>query len=300
MHNKKPTIIATHLRPVMPGVLHFILNTECNSWMLRPVSGSPGVCDFCYRPNEKISASECNIKKLFQMVKKESTISRIVFTGGEPLMRYNHFEFAVKVAKKLGFEVNVHTNGLCLAEKYSKIREWVDVFSLAIDGSCPGTADWKRGAGFFNRFINNVNLLIHNKATIAFNTFIDSYNFFDLNNMAKLISDFSKRTRVEYWLISQYRPALKDDSEKNFFYHFSPKQFKEKIENIVKLYPEINIYSQPTREIGHYPLRVWLLADGILTMDSGDPYDRRHVIIGHCLRDGFGKLYRRALQIRNG
>lgn len=291
----------THLKPVMPGVLHFILNTECNAYGFKSVDGYSEICGFCYRSTKKVIASKKNIEKLLKMIKQESEVSRIVFTGGEPLIQKNNYiAFAVEMAKSLGFEVNIHTNGLCLFDKYSEIGKWVDVFTLAIDGSCSRTADWKRGVGFFEHFIDNVKLLINDKKTIAFNTFVDSHNFFDLDDMAKMISGFTKRTKIEYWLISQYRPTVEDVDKKNSFYCFSPSRFKARIEKIVKLYPQINIYSQPTRENESYPIRIWLFVDGFLTVDTGNHHDRRHVVVGNCFKDGFKVLYKKAFKIRDG
>ena len=122
----------------MPKVLHFVLNTECNAWDLKSAKDSPGVCRFCYRATEKVVATKQDIDRLLRMVRQESNIERIVFTGGDPLMpQNNHVEFAVQLSKELGFIVNIHTNGLFLEKKFSGIGQWIDVFTLAIDGANP-------------------------------------------------------------------------------------------------------------------------------------------------------------------
>ena len=145
-------IITNYSRLPIPKLLHFVLNTDCNAWNLSSAKDSPGVCGYCYRGKEKVSTTILKIKKLLYMVHEESDISRIVFTGGDSLMPDNHIEFATQYAKELGFTVNIHTNGLLLLEKYQKIKQFVDVYTLAIDGSFEKTADWARGSGYLLSF----------------------------------------------------------------------------------------------------------------------------------------------------
>ena len=288
-----------HLKLVIPKTLHFVLNTECNAWDLKSMAGSPGVCRFCYRATEKVATSQEKIAQLMRLVREESEICRIVFTGGDPLMpKDNHIEFAVQQAKELEFVVNIHTNGLLLAAKYPTIGQWIDVFTLAIDGASADTANWERGEGYFERFLDNMQLLIREGKTVAFNTFVSPHNFRDLENIAKMISSFAMKTQVEYWLISQYRPIARDSAKKRELYCFSDEQFKAAVEKIVQMYPDLNVYSQPTRQDDLYPLRIWLLADGVLTMDTGKSSLNRNVVVGNCLESGFMNLYNHALRMR--
>lgn len=290
-----------HERPPMPRVLHFVLNTACNAWDLRSVPGSPGVCRFCYRERESVRTTPETITRLLEMIRREPDIRRIVVTGGDPLMpKENHVAHALRCAKQLGFETNIHTNGLLLREKHTTIGEWIDVITLAIDGADSDTADWERGAGYFECFKANVRLLTSLEKTLAFNTFVSPRNFPRIEEVGRMIHSFSQATRVEYWLLSQYRPIARDTATKRSLYGFSPADFKASVEKLAKLWPSLNIYAQPTRENDLYPMRIWLLADGVLTMDTGLPGLARNVVVGNCFEEGFAPLYRRALTMRSG
>jgi MoaA/NifB/PqqE/SkfB family radical SAM enzyme len=282
----------------MARLLHFVLNTECNAWDLKPMQDSPGVCRFCYRAKERIVTTPKKIEELLRIVRQQSDIVRVVFTGGDPLMpRDSHVEFAVQAAKKLGFEVNLHTNGLLLSEKFSSISRWVDIFTLAIDGADPDTADWERGIGYFDRFLGNLQLLMREGKTLAFNSFVSPHNFPHLGEVGKMIAGIAEQSRVEYWLISQYRPIARDTAKKREIYTFSSEQFRFAIERLVTRFPRLNVYSQPLREDGVYPMRMWLLADGLLTMDTGEPTLGRNVIVGSCFERGFAELYKKTLEM---
>src|SRR5438105_2052069 len=59
------------------------------------------------------------------------------------------------------------------------------------------------------------------------------------------------------------------------------------IERLTVQFPNLAIYSQPTRTREKYPLRIWLLADGLLTMDTGSGSLSRNKVVGQCFEHGF-------------
>src|SRR6266487_791214 len=151
--------------PELP-IIHFILNTDCNAWALHAATGSPGVCRFCYRERNRVSTDQATVMRVLDALREGSAAERIVFTGGDPIMPYdNYLELALGHAASLGFAVNVHTNGLLLKDRYEGLREWVDIYSLAIDGPDAATADWFRGQGYFARFTDSVSLLANDRRT---------------------------------------------------------------------------------------------------------------------------------------
>jgi len=282
-------------------IIHFVLNTDCNAWDLKAAAGSPGVCRFCYRERNRVQASWETVRAVLNRVREQSEATRIVFTGGDPLMPYdNHLERALAHAASLGFEINVHTNGLLLQERYAAIGEHVDVFSLAIDGPDAETADWFRGHGYFERFTQNVDLLIADARTLAFNTFTAPTSLAKLPALADMIAGIARRTRAEYWLISQYRPIGRADQRKSEIYGHSCAGFAEAVEAARTRLPEVEIFAQPTRaDDDPYPFRVWILADGAVTVDLGSVAAPRNALVGNVLTDGFAAPVRRAFALRN-
>jgi MoaA/NifB/PqqE/SkfB family radical SAM enzyme len=159
-----------------------------------------------------MSADAATVRALLDVLRAESDAFRIVFTGGDPLMPYeNHLEVGLRRAAALGFAVNLHTNGLLLQERHEGLREWVDVYSLAVDGPDAATADWFRGDGYFDRFTGNVELLACDRRMLAFNSFTSPGSIGRLHHIATMVLDIAARTPVEYWLISQYRPIGRTD-----------------------------------------------------------------------------------------
>lgn len=283
------------------GIAHVILNTDCNAWSLSSTPASPGVCRFCYRERNRVATDAQTVTRLLDVIRSESNARRIVFTGGDPLMPYdNHLEVALRHAAELGFEVNIHTNGLLLRERYGQICEWIDLYSLAIDGPDAATADWFRGNGYFETFTDNVALLASDRRPVAFNTFTSAASIGELERTATMILDVASRTAVEYWLISQYRPIGRADARKAALYGFTPQVFRSAVDSIRERMGPIAVFDQPTRApTDPYPFRVWILADGTVTVDLGSVAAPRNEILGNALADGLAPLVRHALTLRS-
>lgn len=282
-------------------IIHLILNTDCNAWQLKATSDSPGVCKFCYRERNRVQADRDTVRRVLDALRAQSAAHRVVFTGGDPLMPYdNHVETAVRHACELGFAVNLHTNGLLLQDRFDGLREWVDIYSLAIDGPDAQVADWFRGQGYFDRFTANVALLAGHGETLAFNTFTVANSIGRLPETAAMIRSIAQRTRVEYWLISQYRPIGRADARKADIYGFTPAGFRAAVAAVRGGMGSIEIFEQPTRaDTDPYPFRAWVLADGTVTVDLGSVAAPRNEALGNLLDDGLAPLIRQAHTLRH-
>lgn len=293
---RQPIITREELRTV-----HLVLNTDCNAWDRPNLPGSPGVCRFCYRERNRVSTDPDTVRQVIDLIHNESHAQRIVFTGGDPVMPYdNHLEIALAHATSQGFETNLHTNGLLLAERYPALREYVTLYSLAIDGPDSDTADWFRGSGYFARFHANVEMLITDQRRLAFNTFTTADSVNKLPRLAKQINDFVALTSVEYWLISQYRPIGRPSIRKVNIYSYDRSIFVSAVASARDIVEDVHVFAQPTRAADDpYPFRVWILADGTVTVDLGSVAAPRNAKIGNVLTDGFERLIRRALATRD-
>jgi pyruvate-formate lyase-activating enzyme len=282
------------------AIVHVILNTDCNAWSLNPTPDSPGVCRFCYRERNRVASDAQTVTRVLDVIRSESAARRIVFTGGDPLMPYdNHLEVALRHAAELGFAINIHTNGLLLRERYRQIRDWVDLYSLAIDGPDAATADWFRGLGYFATFTDNLAVLERDHRSVAFNTFTSATSIAELDRTATMILDVASRLRVEYWLISQYRPIGRADARKAAIYGFTPQVFRSAVDLVRERMGRIAVFDQPTRSPDDpYPFRVWVLADGTVTVDLGSVAAPRNEVLGNALNNGFAPLVRQALTLR--
>ncbi|WP_282703413.1 radical SAM protein [Streptomyces sp. CC219B] len=282
------------------GIVHLVLNTDCNAWDLKPTSTSPGVCRFCYRERNRVSTDADTVRRVIDRVRSESEARRCVFTGGDPVMPYdNHLEVALRHATEVGFETNLHTNGLLLSDRYAGLRDHVTIYSLAVDGPNAETANWFRGQGYFERFLSNVEFLTVDQRRLAFNTFTTASSVKELPRLAQLIAGVTQRTDVEYWLISQYRPIGRANTRKAEIYGFERDDFVRAVDDVRDVVDGVEIYAQPTRAPeDQYPFRVWVLADGTVTADLGSVAAPRNEVLGDLLVDGFEPLVRRAFALR--
>ncbi|WP_181785842.1 radical SAM protein [Streptomyces phytophilus] len=281
--------------------VHLVLNTDCNAWALKPTSRSPGVCRFCYRERNRVAAVDADtVRRVIDRVRSESEARRCVFTGGDPVMPYdNHLEVALRHATEVGFETNLHTNGLLLAERYAALRNHVSIYSLAVDGATAETADWFRGHGYYERFLANVEFLTADLRRLAFNTFTTAGSVKELPLLAQLIAGVTRRTDVEYWLISQYRPIGRANPRKAALYAFDRDDFAPAVDDVRDRVEGVAIFAQPTRAPQDpYPFRVWVLVDGTVTADLGSVEAPHNEVLGDLLVDGFEPLVRRARALR--
>ncbi|MGW1614923.1 radical SAM protein [Streptomyces sp. NPDC002285] len=282
------------------GIVHLVLNTDCNAWDLKPTDTSPGVCRFCYRERNRVQTDPDTVRRVIDRVRSESEAHRCVFTGGDPVMPYdNHLEVALRHATEAGFETNLHTNGLLLSERYAGIRDHVTVYSLAVDGPDAETANWFRGQGYFERFLSNIDFLAADQRRLAFNTFTTAGSVKELPRLAQFIAGVTARTAVEYWLISQYRPIGRANTRKAEIYAFERDDFVRAVNDVRDDVNGVTIYAQPTRAPeDQYPFRVWVLADGTVTADLGSVAAPRNAVLGNLLADGFEPLVRKAFALR--
>ncbi|MFE9171988.1 radical SAM protein [Streptomyces kebangsaanensis] len=282
------------------AIVHLVLNTDCNAWDLTATTTSPGVCRFCYRERNRVSTDADTVRRVIDRVRSESEAHRCVFTGGDPVMPYdNHLEVALRHATEVGFETNLHTNGLLLSERYAGLRDHVTVYSLAVDGPDSETADWFRGQGYFERFLSNVELLTGDQQRLAFNTFTTAGSVKELPRLAQFITGVAQQTDVEYWLISQYRPIGRANAHKAEIYGFERDDFVRAVDDVRGDVNGVTIYAQPTRAPEDpYPFRVWVLADGTVTADLGSVAAPRNAVLGDLRVEGFEPLVRRAFSLR--
>ncbi|MEV1067340.1 radical SAM protein [Streptomyces sp. NPDC050263] len=282
------------------AIVHLVLNTDCNAWDLAPTSDSPGVCRFCYRERNRVKTDPDTVRRVIDQVRAESEAHRVVFTGGDPVMPYdNHLEVALQHSREVGFETNLHTNGLLLGDRYAGLRDHVTLYSLAVDGPKADSADWFRGQGYFERFRSNVEFLVADRRRLAFNSFTTAASVRELPRLAEFVAGIADRTEVEYWLISQYRPIGRASAGKAELYGFERTDFVRAVDGVRGTVAPVEIFAQPTRAPEDpYPFRVWVLANGTVTADLGSVAAPRNAVLGNLLADGFEPLVRRAFALR--
>ena len=107
----------------------------CNAKSLKPVPGSLGVCNFCFRPIEPIESSEKRIMEIVDNLDLIPICEPITVTGGEPLVSKYVYSLIEALASKK-HRISLHTNGLLLSQSKS-LLSLIEFISLPYDGNSP-------------------------------------------------------------------------------------------------------------------------------------------------------------------
>lgn len=109
-------------------------------------------CTHCYSssgPRESDDQSTRSLVEKLSLLRDEG-FDVVSFSGGEPLV-YRHFAEVAYEAKRLGFRVNMITNGVLLDQRrLNDLKDVISRIGVSIDGT-PSTHDRYRGKGSFAR-----------------------------------------------------------------------------------------------------------------------------------------------------
>lgn len=149
-------------------------------------------CPYCYADAGEALPHELTSKEIKSIIKdsKELGAKRIVFTGGEPLLRSNLFEMA-HYAKEFDLETEFLTNGTLVNQSNIQlISEAFQSVGVSLDGSKAEIHEKLRGEGTFQKTLAGVQLLAESGLDLSINTVITRLNYRDIPNLAKLAYRF--------------------------------------------------------------------------------------------------------------
>lgn len=165
-------------------------------------------CGFCFKvtTNRDITFNEAR-KILKDLVANK--VSKISFSGGEPLLWPGDTIKLIKLAKSLGVLTMIITNGSLLTEKRLKnLQGNLDWITLPLDGSNEkNQIKAGRPTGHFSCVIKLLDLLKNSQFRIKINTVLNKQNIDDIEHIARLI----KKYNVKRWKVFQFFP-IRDTS----------------------------------------------------------------------------------------
>ena len=137
----------------------------------------------------------------------------LVFTGGDPLMREDIFDF-MEYAVKKGLRVSMTpsatprvTKEAMEKSKTAGLSRW----AFSLDGSSSEVHDYFRGTkGSFDLTLNSIKYLQELKMPIQINTTVSRYNINDLDNIAAMVEQFGTELWSVFFLVPTGRGQLKD------------------------------------------------------------------------------------------
>jgi radical SAM protein with 4Fe4S-binding SPASM domain len=149
-------------------------------------------CIMCDIPKKIKGSFFMNKELVFKLLDDlaELNVNSISFTGGEPTLRKDLFEIIYK-ASKLGFMVNLNTNGHLLNKDFvTKLKySGLNNFNFSIDSADAKIHNKIRNLpGNFENIINIIPEINKNKFGISINSVIMKHTYQNLPNLIKLIS----------------------------------------------------------------------------------------------------------------
>lgn len=156
------------------------INFQCNNH-----------CIFCIQDNKReiyLNKSDEEVKSILRKMAKSH--QKVLFTGGEPTLMKELIDW-VKYAKKLGYGVQIQTNGRFFAYKdYCRalIQAGINEFVPSLHGSNAKIHDClTRVPGSFKQTVRGIRNLKSLGQYVMTNSVINKLNYKDLPNLAKLL-----------------------------------------------------------------------------------------------------------------
>lgn len=141
-------------------------------------------CIHCYMDAGNKSANEASTETFLSVIDEFAEISqtKVVFTGGEPLLHPDFFTLA-KRAKEKKLEVNLFTNGTLITNRIiDKLKKYVDEIQLSLDGATPDINDKIRGKGVYKKVLKAAKLILKTPIKLKISSLLMPQNYLDFKN----------------------------------------------------------------------------------------------------------------------
>ncbi len=179
----------------VPRSVHILLTKRCNSR-----------CRHCEASAGEENPRELNSNEIMKVLRRMSELktTRVIFTGGEALLRDDIFEL-IAAAKELGLLVTLATNGLMVSDHKEKLRETLpDAIFTSIDGLDEMHEQVRGVKGSFKRTIESIGILREvGVKDIMVNTVITDSNIDTLDQLGQKIF----QAGASFWRLSPAMPV---------------------------------------------------------------------------------------------
>lgn len=150
-------------------------------------------CPYCYAEAGLKNHQELTHDEIKGIIQDTWNLGgeRIVFTGGEPLLRWDLFSLAA-YARERGLLTELLTNGLLInPSNIQAIGDSFDVVGVSLDGSTAAVHEQLRGPGTFSPTMAGIRLLAKHSIPLILNTVVTRLNYQDLPRLAHLAYRFA-------------------------------------------------------------------------------------------------------------
>ena len=170
--------------------LQLYLTTACNL-----------KCSHCYLGAGKVIEDELSVEEFGAIIDEFACLhkTKVVFTGGEPLLFGDNFFKLADRAKKNNLRVQLFTNGTLISRKIkNKLEEYVDEIQFSLDGATTEVNDEIRGQGVFNRVLENLRLLMNTKIKLKLSMVLMPGNAADLKRNIETLAQSLDNVEMKF------------------------------------------------------------------------------------------------------
>jgi MoaA/NifB/PqqE/SkfB family radical SAM enzyme len=163
------------------------------------------MCSYRSRLPDELTIDEIN-KLAGELA--ELGLKRIVFSGGEPILRTD-LEEICRIFSKNGVKQTLLTNGVLVKKKINNIAPYLDELIISIDGAVPETHDSIRGVNSLNLIIEGIKHTKENfpALNVSFRTVLQKNNYRELNDIIRLGAELGIN-RVSFLPVDVYSEAF--------------------------------------------------------------------------------------------
>jgi len=233
---KNETKKLSNISPVMKAKRQFYKNQRTAYYEITHSCNLQ--CSFCY---VKPTYTRHRIKGDFKLSKeiidraKEINVTKIILSGGEPLLRKDIFDI-IRYSKKNMDKVYITTNGILIDKKIAQRlkNSGIDMVSVSIESSEEKIHDSLRGKGTFKKSIKalrNLKDAGFNKESLNITATINKKN---ISTLQKLI-DFAEKIGVSM-NYSFFQPIARGKINKDLA--FTPEDYLKFVYKLVKVTKE--------------------------------------------------------------
>lgn len=158
-------------------------------------------CSHCYLDAGKAIEDELSAEEFGAIIDEFARLypTKVVLTGGEPLLYSDDFFKLAARAKNNNLRVQLFTNGTLInREIIGKLDEYVDEIQFSLDGATAEVNDEIRGKGVFNRVLENLRLLMDTKIKLKLSMVIMPRNVEDLKKNIETLAQSLENVEMKF------------------------------------------------------------------------------------------------------
>lgn len=150
-------------------------------------------CAYCWGPQDIEPEIERDTAAAIVRKIAETGAQRIVFTGGDPLLRAD-IGMLIRLARECNLEVALSTTGDELNAGFLRAYgRWIHLISLPIDGSCEAISSRTKKPGHFTAIMRVLeSLSLYPEIDVKLATPVTRHNLYDFPYIINLLKDRSR------------------------------------------------------------------------------------------------------------